>query len=930
MKTMPTGLLKLIRTNIEFERLLKRSLDAIKVYAAQTWSDTGEHDPGVTLLEAYCYGVADLSYRSTLPLTDLLTPPPDQQLADGGIFPADFGPDTALTCGPITEDDYRRALLDLCSADGSDFFFRNVQLVPLLPSDYEYWYDSDSRTFSFVEPSPVDGSEPVLFDLRGNYALYIEPTRNTQKDNAEASAQLTSYLNDNRNLCEAVTQIKWMQPEVFNPEIVIDLDPDVQDVAALLAEIYSTVEAYVSPEAVHQTNDELTRKGLGAEEIYDGPYLQHGWITELPASVDYMNVITVDLSRLANVLLAIDGVQSIESIRTDVSDSWVWSTQAPGHYPQLWGSDPVGNMVRQQYVRLISAGGEYVSATPEEVEAQLSSKVIVGNTPETMPYGNWRDPGHYYPASDKIPPCYGLQQLQPGLAQQKLYQFMLPFEQGVANQCAQLAMLPQSLSFVRAGSTVWGEQWPYQEGSIGDNVHQAYSRQLIGQMRGSTSDYQQEVSVVNDLLGYFGSQCSARMLATSDDEFLTVQQDYLAQHAELGYSRDNIRIDMVSALQKRIAARLGLGANLFDPDCDMSALEFYLVEHRVLLPVSPDSNYDVELYPDSVTVDADNSLIFSQQSVSLDALRTGQLIDLVIKNQSAGGDLRIQALIVDSVDTAGRTFSLSFQQNAQLYLQLNMVLDAQSTGTLCWKNCQNWLQDIDYSLRYADDQSGLDSNSRRLSALSSGPFPAIVQGNDRLRICPILPAGKRASVADDSSTFDVTVTDMDPIGSTLTVQKIDGETGSFPADGDETNYHWYDLTCVDRFSFAVSLIFNKSMLPESGDVHGTDAWIKQAAQQELPADVCAVIHWMDDATFRNFADSYGVWQDQRTVQSYSTFQLLWMLSLGHAPLALSGIGSMKIASDVQRTEVIGADGTEWNVDVIVENGLFFVPQLVVS
>jgi hypothetical protein len=55
--------------------------------------------------------------------------------------------------------------------------------------------------------------------------------------------------------------------------------------------------------------------------------------------------------------------------------------------------------------------------------------------------------------------------------------------------------------------------------------------------------------------------------------------------------------------------------------------------------------------------------------------------------------------------------------------------------------------------------------------------------------------------------------------------------------------------------------------------------------------------------------------------------LLWKLGLGRVPAALDvGIGAMIIAKPEQQTEVIGASGDEWNVDVIVENSLFFVPK----
>ena len=51
-----------------------------------------------------------------------------------------------------------------------------------------------------------------------------------------------------------------------------------------------------------------------------------------------------------------------------------------------------------------------------------------------------------------------------------------------------------------------------------------------------------------------------------------------------------------------------------------------------------------------------------------------------------------------------------------------------------------------------------------------------------------------------------------------------------------------------------------------------------------------------------------------------------MLTLGHLPATTLGIGLMRIATDAQRTAVIGTDGSQWNTNVIVQEQLFYVPQ----
>ncbi len=49
---------------------------------------------------------------------------------------------------------------------------------------------------------------------------------------------------------------------------------------------------------------------------------------------------------------------------------------------------------------------------------------------------------------------------------------MLPFEQMLANGCAELALLPKLLAFKQRGNAVYGTQWPFKANTIGQKVNQ--------------------------------------------------------------------------------------------------------------------------------------------------------------------------------------------------------------------------------------------------------------------------------------------------------------------------------------------------------------------------------------------------------------------------------------------------------------------------
>lgn len=104
-----------VKDAIAFEALWQQAHEKVTALSGDIWTDTGDHDPGVTLLQSATWNCSDLSYRASLPLNDLLTHQDGRPL-----FPKDFGPEQVLTCNTVTAEDYRRALLDVHSSDIKD------------------------------------------------------------------------------------------------------------------------------------------------------------------------------------------------------------------------------------------------------------------------------------------------------------------------------------------------------------------------------------------------------------------------------------------------------------------------------------------------------------------------------------------------------------------------------------------------------------------------------------------------------------------------------------------------------------------------------------------------------------------------------------------------------------------------------------------
>ncbi|PMY29146.1 hypothetical protein C1Y35_31995 [Pseudomonas sp. GW456-L14] len=913
-----------VKSLIHFDTLLEQGMEAIEQYSGQVWTDKGEQDPGVTLLQDLSYGVSDLAYRHTLPLVDLLTPA-DTSSGDG-IFPASFGPHRVLTCGPVTVDDYRRALLDLHSPEGETpvgFYFRNVQLTPESEAEqYQYWYDPDKWEFTFARPASM--AEPTQLTLKGNYHLYVELARGA--DQAKAQTALDDFLKVNRNLCEAVRETTWVEPLPLELLSTLELEDDCTDYNRVLAELYRLSDSYLNPMAVRVAASELSEQGVGNEVIYQGPQLQHGWITRLPAARDYSQPLEVDLSPLVNIWLSIDGVKSVTDLGGNKLGNWHVSVD-PNKYLQLWGSDPVASLERDKNIVYLYKKGQRCLGDRAGIEKYITAAPLISEKDVVMPYGRNRKPAEFHSLSKRLPPCYGLQQPSPEDTQKQLHQFLLPFEQALANGCQQLALLPDLLAFDRSQSTpVWGIQWPFAAESLSDKVHQAYKPQLLLMLKDHRQKDNKELATIDYLLGYFGSQRAPRTLSRPFSDFLKVQRGYLRQHADLGYQRSNIQVQEVSALQKRIAARIGVGSELFDQKPALDKLPFYLVEHRALLPVMPDGNYNAEQTPLDCSVSKEWVILYVPDEPVNSLFHCGLLIDLVIKNDGgSGGDYIINNVMVKSIAREDDCSYLNFlvQDNEQLLRDLDRLSGAMAAGTLRWKNSNTWLQDMWYPLHYDADTKLLNEGEKRIVATQDAPYPVMLQQDDQIAIRRQNSPKPPLLESDDNATVYAQVVSRDWINGSFVIKAKDGST--LPEKGD--NHRWYidnqDKTISDRFSFMVSLVFPRSLLAGLTDASTTEAWIKQCILDEIPCHISALVHWLDDSAFAQFGVAYQGWQNNGSPLGDRSYQLLKQLTLGRTPSVLDGLGHMRIATAAQQQ---AATVPGWNPDYISENELFYVPK----
>lgn len=948
-----------VKDAIEFSALWQQVSEIITTLSGDVWSDTGDHDPGITMLQSATWNCSDLSYRTSLPLNDLLTAK-DQET----LFPIEFGPDNVLTCNTVTAEDYRRALLDLHSRDISldtlsqDFLFSDVCLIKEPEeSRFHWWYNEDEREYSFKEPT--DAENVIKLTLRGNVWLSVIPTRYTQSLSSEnidkVKVYLDNFLADHRALGEQVSRITWLEAVSFIPKMTIELSENISDVNQVAAEIYQVLETFLRPTAVHYTTEQKRALGEQNEAIFEGPRLQYGWLHMEPSLISPEGYL-INLSPLITQLLAIPGVDSLNSLSIDTDTKYItpvkgedWSWQVTGGYfPLLWGETPLSLLASVGGpLTLVAKGGIRVELDSQIMASYLTVPDVVQIVPMELPAGRVRDLNSYTPVGQRLPECYFLQQPNSVIDEstRALHQFLLLADQLLVDGNAELALLPELLAFKQRGNFIRGTQWPYINTSVQQDIHLPYAEILRDFQQQNASifldedgksnwgNFFRELDFIEYLLGYFGTHRADLPLTLDFPDFLATQRAYLAQQPELGYNRTNIRIDRVSALQKRIAARIGLGSICFDDNPDLTQLPFYLIEHRQLLPQLPDSTYDSEHTPAEFKVDEPKVTL--TQSGSAGKIILGQLIDLI----AIEGDSRLYVRRLLVIDTKGDSFTCSTDNSQQLLNNIERLTTAFSGGNLRWQNSNVWLQDMDYRLNYAATElQPSDKQQRLLASNAQSPYPAMVRVDD---VIVLRPAGLQFSmrggnenlstVVDPDWKLEATIKAVDPITGTLLIEKASDSTTDFPSEENSFRYQWTfsrtTYATADRFSFVVSAVFNHSLLDkENIEPERLVEWVQETIMAEFPAHVSLINHWLEEAAFRNFGAIYARWQNSGAPLGDDAFAIMQILTLGHLPITQLEIGLMRIATEAQRTEAIGSDGSEWHPDVILREELFYVPQ----
>jgi hypothetical protein len=423
---------------MDYTFLREEGIRHLERLAGPLWTDFNAHDPGITILEQLCYALTDLAYRINYALPDLLS--------RGNTDPYDslYSPAQILTSYPVTLTDLRKLVIDVTGVKNAWIEKVEEQRTPL--------YFAEAERQLSVDTTP-DSAAPVA--LKGLYRVLIEKSDLNDIDGTIVQREVTRRLHAHRNLCEDFEEIRILDPQPVAVHARIEI-AQVDDAEDLLVTIYQRIAEYISPAIRFSTLSQLLAAGKPVDEIFDGPWLEHGFIDteELLRARRRTALRTSDLIR---EIMDVPGVRAVRDISIVVGgkkESWSFDLD-PAKTPKLdlAGSDislernqlkASVNVakIRETYEQLLRTSTTFPPLTLEERDLRPSR-------------GRDRDVDRYYSIQHQFPAVYGIGEL--GLpdsapperkAQAKqLKAYLMFFDQMLANYFAQLAHVKDLFSF---------------------------------------------------------------------------------------------------------------------------------------------------------------------------------------------------------------------------------------------------------------------------------------------------------------------------------------------------------------------------------------------------------------------------------------------------------------------------------------------------
>ncbi|MEO5889187.1 MAG: hypothetical protein ABIQ31_02985, partial [Ferruginibacter sp.] len=388
--------------------LRKEGIKSIEELSGKKWTDYNTHDPGITLLEVLCYALTDLGYRTSFEIADIITPL-NKSDTWKKIF---YAAHEILPCNPVTLVDYRKLIID---TEG----VRNAWIEISDEYDPVVYLQRTQKSSKQIYNLSYDYTNAEVLRLRGLYRVFIEYEDDV--DMVEVSKIIEQKLRAHRNLTEDFLPVTSVEYEEFTIDAIIQVSEGVL-IEDINARIYKLIYDFFSPPINFYSLEQMIEKNLSAEEIFDGPILNYGFIdtAELDKSERSKNF---HLSDIIKLISGIEGVIAVKKFEF-ISDSqvkynvtkfteWIDNVKDNQKTPKLISAKSnvtfqrSGDRNRSEIEKLVEK--DLVEKKYKFLKADNLKRRLRGSV-RTMPLplGEFMDIGDYYPFQKNLPSVYGM------------------------------------------------------------------------------------------------------------------------------------------------------------------------------------------------------------------------------------------------------------------------------------------------------------------------------------------------------------------------------------------------------------------------------------------------------------------------------------------------------------------------------------------
>ena len=565
--------------DLDYHYLRKKGIKYIEQLGGRLWTDFNAHDPGVTMLEMLCYAITDLGMRLDLPIEDLLAS--DDKAKD--INQQFYKASDVLPTSPITLLDYRKLFIDI----------EGVKNCWLTKHKKTVFADCKAGKLSYEEADFKDifSGHKRQFELKGLYDIFVDFEEMEEAEIDLVKEKIRERYHANRNLCEDLIQINQVDsyPVKICADIEVESNADEEMVHAL---ILRAVEHYFSPTINFYSLKQMLDKGYSSLKIFDGPFLQHGFIDSKELQRTNLRS-EIRLSDIMKLIMDVPGVLLIKEISlgncldVDTGNEWVICLEA--YQKPVLCNKSVFNY--KKGLLPLSINSTTVSLYLQELEA-IEQEAIEESSQEKefeIPKGTFQNTDFYSTIQNDFPDTYGIGKFGlPDRATEarksqakQLKGYLLFFDQILASYFKHLGQMSQLLSinrnlvptyFTQAIKDINGIEEIVSDYPLNDD--EELTRRLYAELDNS---FQRRNVLLDHLLARFAERFSdytfiTKMLygTAADEVVLRSKEDFLKDYKLVSKNRgkafqyfnqlpENLwNTPNVSGVQKRISRLLGM------------------------------------------------------------------------------------------------------------------------------------------------------------------------------------------------------------------------------------------------------------------------------------------------------------------------------------------------------------------------------------